>query len=186
MRELPAPLTHADCDCTDLDGFYLNCERLMSSELVALSSREVIGCAVLLWCRAWKQIPAASLPDDDRVNAAFCGIPIKQFKKMKGEIMRGFVKCSDGRFYHKTLSEIAEVAFQKKQSFRDRRERDAKRLRDWRSKRDGNGEETHCETRFVQEGMEGEGKGKGRSSPYSPEGDQLGVSGLAVIAGGRP
>ena len=37
---LPKPLVPPDCDCTNLDGFMLNVERLMASELVAISSHE--------------------------------------------------------------------------------------------------------------------------------------------------
>ena len=70
LRDLPEPLVPADCDCTDLDGFMLNVERLMASELVALSSHEVIASALFLWCRAWKQRPAASLPADSPLAAA--------------------------------------------------------------------------------------------------------------------
>lgn len=165
MEKLPPPLVPTNIDCTDLDGFYLNVERLMSSELIALSCREAIGAALLLWCRAWKQIPASSLPDDDRVNAAFCGLPLQRFRKLKEEIMRGFVKCSDGRLYHKTLAPLAVSAFARKTEFKAKRERDAKRLREWRAKHGGNDDET----RFVQEGIEGEGKGKGISSLSSRE-----------------
>ena len=42
QNELPDPPVSPDCDCTDLDGFMLNVERLMGSELVALSSHEVL------------------------------------------------------------------------------------------------------------------------------------------------
>jgi len=35
MTDLPAPLVAPDCDCSDLDSFMLNVERLMASELVA-------------------------------------------------------------------------------------------------------------------------------------------------------
>jgi hypothetical protein len=100
VNDLPAPLVEADVDCTDLDGFYLNVERLMSSELLALHSNEIIGAAVLLWCRTWKQRPAASLLDDDRINAAFAILSLKKFREVKDAVMRGFVKCSDGRLYH--------------------------------------------------------------------------------------
>jgi hypothetical protein len=181
---LPEPLTPADCDCTDLDGFMLNVERLMASELVALSSHEVIGAAVLLWCRAWKQTPAASLPDDDRINAAFAKLALPRFRKLKGEVMRGFVKCSDGRLYHRTLAAEATKAFDRKQAFRKKRETDAERLRKWRK---GEGEtrcetgdetrgetpgETQSETRFVAEGQ-GQGQGQVRDrdkdNPPPPE-----------------
>lgn len=179
MNALLPPLVPSDTDCTDLDGFFLNVERLMSSELVALANRESIGAAVLLWCRAWKQIPCASLPDDDRINSAFCGLPLNQFKKLKHDILRGFVKCSDGRLYHKTLSEIAIVAFKKKTEFRTRRETDAKRLREWRLKRNGN----ENETRFVRKGMEGEGEGEGELTSLSSQ--EVNIRGRVVAIPAR-
>ena len=101
----------ADVDCSDLDGFMLNTERLMSSELLALHGNDVLGAALLLWCRAWKQRPAASLPDDDRVLAAFARLPLKKFREIKDAVMRGFVKCNDGRLYHKFLSGEATKAY---------------------------------------------------------------------------
>jgi hypothetical protein len=165
---LSSPLVPPECDCTDLDGFMLNVERLMASELVALSSHEVVSAAMFVWCRAWKQLPAASLPDDDRVNAAFARLPLHKFKKLKDEIMRGFVKCSDGRLYHKFLAAEAIRAFEKKSAFQGRRAKDAERLRTWRESRKETRIETHNETasetlnetRFVAEGRYGTGQGR--------------------------
>jgi uncharacterized protein YdaU (DUF1376 family) len=167
VNELPAPLTAPECDCTDLDGFMLNVERLMASELVALSTHEVVGASLFLWCRAWKQRPAASLPDDDRVNAAFARLPIARFRKLKDEILRGFVKCSDGRLYHRVLSEEATGAYERKLAFQKRRAADAKRLKEWRQNKGETADETPIETppetpsetRFVAEGQ-----GQGLSS----------------------
>ena len=173
MTDLPNPLTPADCDCTDLDGFMLNVERLMASELVALSSLEVIGAALLLWSRAWKQRPAASLPDDERVIAAFAKLPVQRFRKIRSEVLRGFVKCSDGRLYHRTLSVEAIGAFERKMAFRKKRETDADRLKRWReSQRATHSEtgaethsETHSETRFVAEGQgQGQVQGQGHKN----------------------
>lgn len=163
MNDFPAPLVPSDCDCTDLDGFMLNVERLMASELVALSSHEVVAASLFLWCRAWKQQPAASLPDDDRVNAAFAKLSLAKFRKVKDEVLRGFVKCSDGRLYHRFLASEATAAFARKKAFQAKREADAERLRQWRASQRGNKnetapatrDETHGETRFVAEGQYG-------------------------------
>ena len=160
----PQPLVGPDVDCTDLDGFMLNAERLMASELVALSSHEVIGAALLLWCRAWKQRPAASLPNDDKVIAAFARLPPARFRKLRDEVLRGFVLCSDGRLYHRTLAAEASNAYERKLLFHRKREADAERLRNWRSAKRG---ETHneppSETRFVAEGQ-GQGQGQGQKN----------------------
>lgn len=160
--DLPTPLVAADLDVRDLDGFMLNVERLMASELVALSSHEVVAAALFLWCRAWKQLPAASLPDDDRVIAAFSRLPLPRYRKLKAEVLRGFVKCSDGRLYHRTLAGEAVAAFARKRIYLDRREKDAERLKQWRLKHARNGnettaeteDETQVETRFVREGQD--------------------------------
>lgn len=151
--ELPQPLVAGDVDCTEIDSFLLNAERLMASELVALSSHEIIGAALLLWCRAWKQRPAASLPSDDKVIAAFARLPLARFRKLRGEVMRGFVLCADGRFYHRTLAVVATDAYARRRAFEEKREKDAKRLKNWRDTRHA---ETHVdtgdETRFKTRG----------------------------------
>jgi uncharacterized protein YdaU (DUF1376 family) len=154
--ELPEPLVGPHVDCSDLDSFMLNTERLMASELLALNGNEVLGAALLLWCRAWKQRPAASLPDDDRVNAAFARLSLAKFRQMKEGVMRGFIKCSDGRLYHRVLAQEAIRSYAWKITAKQRRERDAERLRKWRSSHDETSLETHpearSETRFAADG----------------------------------
>lgn len=184
------PLTPADCDCSDLDGFMLNVERLMASELVALASHEELASAFLLWCRAWKQKPAASLPDDERILASFARLPLARWRKVREVALRGFVKCLDGRLYHRVLAEEALRAWDRKQAFRRKRETDSDRLRRWRSEQRGNAPtnanetrfnsqsetrfklpiETQSETRFVAEGqVQGQVLKKERESSLSLE-----------------
>lgn len=117
---LPEPYTTADIDVRDMDGFMLNAERLLASELWALSTGEEFKAAMGLWCRAWKQIPAASLPNDDRILSSFAGVPLPRWKKVREMAMRGFDLCSDGRLYHKVLADDAKRAMAKKKERRDR------------------------------------------------------------------
>lgn len=124
---LPDPPIGPEVDCTDLDSFMLNTERLLGSELVAVSSHSIIGAAVLLWCRAWKQRPAASLPDDERVLAGFASMPLARFRKVRDKVLHGFVKCSDGRLYHPVLAAEAAVAYHKKNKFRTQLESEKKK-----------------------------------------------------------
>lgn len=173
MRDLPEPPVPADCDCTDLDGFMLNVERLMASELVALSNHEVVAGALFLWCRAWKQRPAASLPDDDRVLAAFARLSLPRFRKLKSEVARGFIKCSDGRLYHPVLAAEALTAWEKKKAFQAKREADAERLRKWRQSQRGNADEPSDETRFVAEGQ-GQGQVRDRDNMKERGGEPAG------------
>lgn len=130
----PAPLTPADCDLRDFAFMPLDATRLLDSDLFALATGDEFKAALSLWCKAWLQVPAASLPDDDRVLAHLSGAGAK-WKKVKEMALRGFVKCSDGRLYHSTVAEKANASWAKKTSYRDRSKKgNAKR---WGSQKDG-------------------------------------------------
>ncbi len=106
MISLPTPLTPPDCDLTDFSFMPLDVRRLRDSDLAALETPEACWAAVLLWCASWHQVPAASLPDDDRVlsNLAGYGRVIKEWQRIKEGALRGWIKCSDGRLYHPTVA----------------------------------------------------------------------------------
>ncbi|MGH9592091.1 MAG: DUF1376 domain-containing protein [Bryobacteraceae bacterium] len=167
---LPDPFVSADVDVRDLDGFMLNVERLLASELVAIGTPEECWAATMLWCRAWKQVPGGSLPDDDKILASFSGAG-KRWPKIRQMALRGFVKCADGRLYHRFLCVEVGHAFERKMAFQRKREADAKRLNEWRKKQSQNadetrfngGFETRCDMRFVAEGQ-GQGQGQGQGS----------------------
>lgn len=91
----------------------LDVQRLRDSDLAALESPEACWAAVILWCVSWHQVPAASLPDDDRILAKFTGYQRapKDWQKIKKAAMRGWVLCSDGRFYHPVVAEKARESF---------------------------------------------------------------------------
>jgi len=113
----PAPLTPIDCDLRGLDYMPLDVRRLRDSDLVASVSAEGFRCAVLLWCAAWEQVPAASLPSDDRILAQLAGFGrfVAQWQEIKEEALRGFVQCSDGRWYHPVIAEKACQAWEGRQ-----------------------------------------------------------------------
>lgn len=134
MNNLPDPLTTPDCDLHEFRKFMLDVDRLLSSELAALATGEEFKAAVLLWCRAWKQVPCGSLPDDDRVLSAFSGAGAR-WAKVKEMALRGFVKCSDGRLYHKVLCAEAREAHGRKIAAAQEREADRKRKSEWRDRK---------------------------------------------------
>lgn len=129
MTDMPEPMTTPDVDVRDLDGFMLNAERLLASELWALASGEEFKAAMGLWCRAWKQIPAGSLPNDQRVLASFAGVTPHRWAKVREVALRGFLLCSDGRLYHHVLCADARRAFGRKEAMRAERDGDADRKR---------------------------------------------------------
>ena len=155
-----------------------------------------------LWCRAWQQTPVASLPDDDRILAAFAGVSVQKWRRIKDMAMRGFVLCNDGRYYHRVLADEALRAWEKHTYYRARRARDNARLKRFREARQnpqpeesetpdetpmkrvsqhtrnapGNAAETEEETRCVQgteAEVEVEGEAEGERPPPTPPGGEL-------------
>lgn len=133
MTDLPPPLTPPDCDLRNFPSMLLDVVRLRDSEMAAVPDAEGFRAAVMLWCAAWHQIPAASLPDDDSTLCRFAGYgrDIRTWKRAKtAGAMRGWVKCSDGRLYHPVVAEKALEAIDAKAKQRARTEgaREAKEL----------------------------------------------------------
>jgi hypothetical protein len=118
MSDLP-PLTDPDCDLRDFGFLPLDALRLRDSELVTMASGEEFKAAVLLWCAAWHQIPAASIPNNEKLMAKYSGAN-RRWPKVREMALRGFVLCSDGRYYHRILAEKANEAWTKKKAQRER------------------------------------------------------------------
>lgn len=116
MTDLPAPLVATDVDIRDFPYMPLDVVRLRDSDIATKAKGDEFRCAVLLWCAAWHQIPAASLPDDDDVLSQYAGFGrvVREWKKIKAGALRGWVKCSDGRLYHPVVAEKANDAWRAK------------------------------------------------------------------------
>lgn len=121
---LPAPLVSAEVDLTDFAFMPLDVRRLRDSDLAALETPEACWAAVLLWSASWHQVPAASLPDDDRVLAQLAGFGrvVKEWMRVRSGALRGWVTCSDGRLYHPVVAEKAREAWASRLSHRWRSE----------------------------------------------------------------
>lgn len=113
------PLTPPDCDLRNLQYMPLDVLRLRDSDITATATGDEFRCAVLLWCAAWHQVPAASLPDDDIVLSQFAGFGrvVKEWKKVKTGALRGWIKCSDGRLYHPVVAEKANESWVSKLNY---------------------------------------------------------------------
>jgi len=120
LTELPAPLTPAGCDLRDFQYMELDVARLRDSRFASTPNAEAFRAGVILWCAAWHQLPAASLPDDDVELANLAGygrmpVSVKEWRKVRTEALNGFVKCSDGRLYHSVIAEKALAAWAAKE-----------------------------------------------------------------------
>jgi Protein of unknown function (DUF1376) len=84
----------------------LDVGRLIDSDLYAIATGDEFKAAVTLWAKSWNQVPAGSLPDDDRVlsHLSHTGCDWSHIREVA---LRGWIKCSDGRLYHPVVCEKA-------------------------------------------------------------------------------
>jgi hypothetical protein len=119
MTDLPDPLTPAECDLRDYEWMPLDINRLLTSETWILGSADECKAALTLWCEAWRQVPAGSLPFDDRM-LAFLSRAGDLWPKVRDGVLRSWVRCADGRIYHPVVAEKALEAWEMKRRQRER------------------------------------------------------------------
>lgn len=110
--QLPDPPLPATVDLRMFRRMPLDVLRLRDSDIARAENAEGFRCAVLAWCVSWHQVPASSLPDDNRALADLLGIgrtprAVKEWLLLRETALRGFVKCSDGKLYHLVVAEMA-------------------------------------------------------------------------------
>ncbi len=126
LTTLPAPLTPPDCDLRGLPYMPLDVIRLIDSDMFAETTGDEFKAAVALWCKSWTQIPAGSLPNKDMVLAHLSGNAAK-WKRIKAGAMRGWILCSDDRWYHPVVAEKALAALPGREEFNHKKSADAER-----------------------------------------------------------
>jgi hypothetical protein len=123
MSQLPLPPIPADADLRTWPFMMVDTERVLGSEFV----RQTASCPAafragwILLCKAWHQLPAGSLPDDDMDLAYFVRLPMQDWMAIRDIALRGFVKCRDGRLYHPVLTVRVLEAWRMRQMQREKR-----------------------------------------------------------------
>ncbi len=124
MACMSAPLVSPEVDLRDFPYMPLDVLRLRDSDLLVHATADEFRAAVVLWCASWHQIPAASLPDDDKALASLAGYgrDVSGWLEARTGALRHWVKCTDGRLYHPVVAEKANEAWEAKQKQRARTE----------------------------------------------------------------
>jgi hypothetical protein len=105
-------MTPPDCDLQDFEFMPVMVRRLLKSETWSLGSGDERAAAIALWFESWHQVPAASLPNNDKLLARLADT--QKWAKVKEQALRGWVECSDGRLYHPVVAEKALEAWLEK------------------------------------------------------------------------
>mgnify|MGYP000267042823 FL=1 len=105
----------------------LECQRLLDSDTWGKSTPGEFKAAIGLWCKSWGQVPAGSIPNDDEILRKWLGMSPDEWAVDKLGAMRGFVLCSDGRWYHPVVCEKAREAMPGRHEFQAKRSASAER-----------------------------------------------------------
>jgi hypothetical protein len=114
-------MTPAECDLRGLPYMPVDTIRLFDSDFYAMANGDEFKAGFTLWGKAFMQVPAGSLPNDDRVLAHLSGAGAN-WCNVKEMALHGWVKCSDNRLYHKTVAEKVKDAWDARLSSRARTE----------------------------------------------------------------
>ena len=110
MSKSNTSLTPKDCDVSSFPFMPLDIDRLFNSETWILADDSEKVASMTLWLKSWSQIPAASIPNNDKMLAHLSGMGSK-WKKVKDHALRGWVDGGDGRLYHPVVAEKALEAW---------------------------------------------------------------------------
>lgn len=129
MNDLPEPLTPPDSDLRDFQFMPIDVVRLRDSGIAVEATGEEFRAALMLWCAAWHQVPAGSLPANDVQLSMLAGFGrvVKEWLKVKDGAMRGFILCADGRHYHPVVAEKVNESWAKKQAYAAKKEAERQR-----------------------------------------------------------
>lgn len=175
--DLIAPPVPPKTDLRCFDFMPLDVNRILQSDFNAKASDAEFRAAVTLWCHAWHQVPAGSLPDDDAILAQLAGFgrgrfAQKEWLAVKGMALYGFRKATDGRLYHGVLAEKATGAAKKKENFRER-SRKANAARWSMSATYDAGENEDLARRSEADRLEGVREGSNKDPLSIPSGSQV-------------
>ncbi|MBN9525768.1 MAG: hypothetical protein J0H82_06185 [Alphaproteobacteria bacterium] len=107
------PLVPPEVDLRGLLYMPLYGDLLIKSRGWILASGDGAKAMIQLWCHAFThEVPAASLPNDDRLLASYAGYGAgpdgrKAWSRVKGEALWKWQLATDGRLYHPILAGIA-------------------------------------------------------------------------------
>jgi len=109
----PEPLVPAYLILRAGSALPLDVARLRLSSFARQVDGAAFRAAVFLWATAWQESPAGSLPNDPVALAAAAHLRREphRWTQIEAQALGGFVLCSDNRWYHPSVCELAIEAF---------------------------------------------------------------------------
>lgn len=99
VDDRPAPMVPADVDCRTFPSLMLDMHATRSLWWI-VTDGAAFKAGVTLMVQSWSEMPAGTLPSDDRLLAHLAGMSIDAWRAVKEEALAGWVLCSDDRYHH--------------------------------------------------------------------------------------
>jgi uncharacterized protein YdaU (DUF1376 family) len=107
-----------------LPAFLFYVDDFTSDGVVEAMTTEQVGAYTLLLCKAWREDPPGTIPDDDEILARWARMPAKKWIACRERVLKAFYLGTDGR-YHQKRMEAEYVKAVEQQERRQRRARGA-------------------------------------------------------------
>jgi len=103
------PLIPHDVDLRVFRTMPLDVVVLRESGFAARVTDAEFRAGTMLWCAAWHQVPAGSVPDDDFTLAGLAGFGrvVDAWNKVRKGALYNFTDGGNGRLYHSTVCRVA-------------------------------------------------------------------------------
>ncbi len=133
MGKLPAPPVPITCDLRGMPFMPFDIVRLFDSDTYLLSTGAEFKAAFTLWGKSFLQVPAGSLPKDEKILAQLSGAG-DNWPNVRAMAMRGWYEAKGGRLYHPVVIEKVREAWESRQEMRAKIENE--RMRKVRERED--------------------------------------------------
>jgi hypothetical protein len=169
---MTAPLVDPDVDLRGFDFVPLYWRRLFGSRFNNLASDAEFRAGHTLWFISWEQIPAGSLPNDDRELCTLAGLgrDMRQWRKVKKWALHNWKLCDHGRLYHPVVADLVNEAWQRTEANRHRTKAASKAR--WENRNgERNGSVTDSTLHYTTQdsstpkGVSGRARGRARATP---------------------
>jgi hypothetical protein len=140
--ELPRPLVPPDLDTSGKPAMLIHVERIRNSRLWLRANRrpEIAFYALNLMFRAFRELPAGSIANDDDVLLDASRCPPGAWSVLRDDILSGWCLCSDGRLYHPEVADAALGILARDINYAFQKAHGAYRQSKTRAKREGKSE----------------------------------------------
>jgi uncharacterized protein YdaU (DUF1376 family) len=85
-------------------AFMFYVDDFASDGKVEAMTTEGVGCYILLLCKAWRETPPGTIPDDDRLLARWARVSDQRWSELRREVLLPWEPSSEGRLVQKRLS----------------------------------------------------------------------------------